>query len=263
MPAGRTPAPRGIPAQHPSPARLLGAPQREVGLVSAALYLLDPRGLALALGVQPGQLAVAGVPGGVEVQARGQAVGVAAFFQGCCEFDHLRDVGAGPGVLRGGQDVQRLEVLEEHPGVELGDLQHRTPFPGRGHLHLVLAGVGVGDRVPHIGDVDHVPDRDALPAQRAPHRVGEHVGAHVAQVLVGVHGRAAAVHAGHVAGRDEVLHGPAEGVVEAEGMAVRHGPPGYRRRRSLKSWSRRIRRSASARCRSSSSWFESRTRLST
>src|SRR4029077_5377557 len=92
---------------------------------------------------------------------------------------------------------------------------------------------------------------------------GEHVGAHVAQVLVGVHGRAAAVHAGHVAGRDEVLHPPAERVVEAKGTAVRHGPPGYRRRRSLKSWSRRIRRSASARCRSSSFCFESWTRLST
>ena len=252
VPAGRAPAPRGVPAQHAAPSRLLGAPQREVGLAAAARHVLDPGGFALALGVQLGQLPVAGVLGGVEVQAGRQAVRVAALLQGGRELDHLRHVGAGPRVLGGGQDVQRGQVVEEHPGVELGDLQHRTPFPGRGHLHLVLAGVGVGDRVPHVGDVDHVPDADALPAQRAPHGVGEHVGAHVAQVLVGVHGRAAAVHAGHVAGRDEVLHPPAEGVVEAKGMAVRHGPPGYRRRRSLKSWSRRIRRSASARCRSSS-----------
>jgi hypothetical protein len=165
VPAGRTPAPRGVPAHHPALARLFGPPQREVGLAAAALDVLDPGRFQLPLGVHLGQRPVTGVLGGVEVQAGRQPVGEALSFQLGRELDHLRHVGAGPGVLIGGQDVQRGGVDEEDIGVERGDVQHRTVLAGRGHLELVLAGVGVGDRVPHVGDVDDVPHRDLLPAQ--------------------------------------------------------------------------------------------------
>ena len=209
VPARGAPAPRRVPAQHPALAGLLRAPQREVGLAAAALHVLEAGRLQLPFGAHLGQLAVAGVPGGVEVQAGRQLVGEAVGVQLLRELDHLLDVGAGPRVLVGGQDVQRGGVDEEDVGVVSGDVHDRPLLPGRRDLELVLAGVGVGDRVPDVGDVEHVPDRDFLPAQRAAQRVREHVGAHVAQVRVRVHGRPAAVQARHLGGRGEGLHPPA------------------------------------------------------
>ena len=231
VPARRAPAPRGIPAQHPALAGLLRAPQREVGLAAAAFHVLQPGRLQLPLGAHLGQLAVARVLGGVEVQARGELVGEAVPLKLPGELDHLRHVGAGPRVLVGGQDVQRGGVDEEGVGVEGGDIHHRTPLAGRRDLQLVLAGVGVGDRVPHVGDVHDVLHRDAPPAERAAQRIGEHVRAHVAQVRERVHGRPAAVHAGHFGGGDEVLKPPAQGVVQPQLMVGRHDAPAYRRSR--------------------------------
>jgi hypothetical protein len=114
----------------------------------------------------------------------------------------------------GRQDVQRGHVGEERLRVEVGDVRHRPGLPGGRHLELVLAGVGVGHRVAHVGDVDDVPDTDPLPAQGAAERVGEHVRAHVAQVREVVHGGPAAVQAHHIGGRREVLDPPSERVID-------------------------------------------------
>ena len=141
VPARRAPAPRRVPAQHPALAGLLRAPQREVGLAAAALHVLQAGRLELPLGAHLGQLAVVGVLGCVEVQAGRQLVGEAAGIQLLRELDHLLDVGAGPRVLVGGQDVQRGIVDEEDVGVVGGDVQDRPPLPGRRDLELVLAGV--------------------------------------------------------------------------------------------------------------------------
>src|SRR5262249_9974486 len=154
-----------------------------------------------------------GILGAVEVQAGRQLVGEAVPHQLLGELDHRLDVGAGPRVLVGGQDVQRGAVDEEDVGVVGGDVHDRATFPGRGDLQLVLAGFGVGDRVTHIGDVDHVPHADPLPAQHTAQCVREHVGAHVAEVGVGVHGRPAGVHPGYLGGRDEVRYPSAQRVV--------------------------------------------------
>ncbi len=78
VPAGRAPAPRGVPAHDAADAGLLGPPEGEVGLVPAPLDLLDPGGLALAGDVHQREGAVAGRLGRVEVQARRDLVGDAA-----------------------------------------------------------------------------------------------------------------------------------------------------------------------------------------
>ncbi len=214
VPAGRAPAPRGVPAHDPADAGLLGPPEGEVGLVPAALDLLDPGGLALAGDVHQRQGAVAVGLGGVEVQAGRDLVGDPALLQPRRELDHLPDVLAGARVPVGRQHVQRGHVGHERAGVEVGDVRDRPPLLRRRDLELVLAGVGVGDRVAHVGDVDDVPDRDVLPAQGAAERVGEHVGPHVAQVREVVDGRAAAVQADDVGGRHEVLELPSERVID-------------------------------------------------
>ena len=218
VPAGRAPAPRRVPAHQAPDAGLLGAPEGEVAVVLAALHVLDAAGLALAREVEQGQGAVAGRLGRVEVQAGREPVGVAEFLKPDRERDHLLDVLAGPRVHVGGLHVERRHVVKERLGVHRGDVLDRAPLLGRGDLELVLAGVGVGDRVAHVGDVDNGPDRDSLPAQRAAQRVGEHVGAHVAQVRERVDGRPAAVQAHDIGGRREVLDPPPERVVEPELM---------------------------------------------
>src|SRR5262249_61072823 len=48
VPAGRAPAPGRVPAQYPALTRLLGSPQREVGLAAAARDVLPAGRLALA-----------------------------------------------------------------------------------------------------------------------------------------------------------------------------------------------------------------------
>ena len=130
------------------------------------------------------------------------------------ELDHLSDVLAGARVPVGREHIQRGQVGEERAGVEVGDVLDAAALLGRRHLELVLAGVGVGYRVAHVGDVDDVPDRDLLPAQGATERVGEHVGPHVAQVREVVDGRAAAVQADDIGGRHEVLELPSERVID-------------------------------------------------
>ena len=53
------------------------------------------------------------------------------------------------------------------------DLLCRLPRLSGGRLHLVLALVGVGDEMAHIGDVDDVGDVEALGDQEALEQVGE------------------------------------------------------------------------------------------
>ena len=214
VPARGAPAPRRLPAHHAPDTGLLGSPEGEVALVDAALDLLDARALALAFEVEQRQRAVPRRLGSVEVQPGRQQVGVPEFLEAGRELDHVRYVLGGPRVDVGRQHVERRRVVEERLGVERRDLLDAALLARGRHLDLVLAGVGVGDGVPHVRDVHHLPDRDGLPAQRAAQRVGEHVRPHVAQVREVVDGRPAAVHAHDVRGRREVHDPPPERVVE-------------------------------------------------
>ncbi len=221
VPPGCADPPGRLPLHHPLPAVGEGAPQREIGLVALALHRVDPGPLEHALEVEPGQLAVVGLEGGVEVQAERQRVAVAAFLEGAGELDHPGDVLGGLGPVVGRGHVERRQVVPVGLGVVAGDVLHRTPLEAGRLFDLVLALVGVLDQVPDVGDVDDVADVDAPPAQCPLERVGHHVRPHVAEVLVGVHGRPARVQP-HVARLecDDPLHPAAERVADAQ---RRHG----------------------------------------
>ncbi len=90
---------------------------------------------------------------------------------------------------------QSAEIGLELPGVPLGDLPGVPVLSARRDFQLVVALVGVGGEVAHVGDVDDVAHPPALPAQYPLERVGEDVGPHVADVLGRVDGRPARVHA--------------------------------------------------------------------
>ena len=93
----------------------------------------------------------------------------------------------------GSTDAELGQVCLERRGVVLGDLPDRTVLAPGGELELVVAHVRIGGEVADVGDVDHVVDSVALPPQRPLQRVGENIGPHVANVLIGVDSRSTRV----------------------------------------------------------------------
>ena len=94
----------------------------------------------------------------------------------------------------GGLDVQLAAIVEKGVGVVLGDLHHRLVLPLGPLDHLVLAGVGVGTEVAHIGDVHHPVYVVTVIAQEFLQYVLHDVGPQVADVGEVVHRGAAGVH---------------------------------------------------------------------
>ena len=99
----------------------------------------------------------------------------------------------------GGLDVQLAAVVKEGVGVELGDLHDGLVLPLGALEHLVLAGVGVGGQVAHVGDVHDPVHVIAVLAQELLQHVLHDIGAQVADVGEVVHRGAAGVHL-HMAG---------------------------------------------------------------
>ena len=89
VPARGAPAPRGAPLHLAALAGRQGPPDGEVARVAFAFGHFDPGPGALTGQVQAGQVAVAGVPGRVEVQAGGQLVAPPGPVQKLGEGDHL------------------------------------------------------------------------------------------------------------------------------------------------------------------------------
>jgi hypothetical protein len=79
-------------------------------------------------------------------------------------------------------------VIQEGAGVVRGKVPDRASFLSRCEFEFVLALVHVRGEVADVGDVDDVGHLVPLPLQHAAQRVGEDVGAQIADVLVGVHG---------------------------------------------------------------------------
>ena len=140
-----------------------------------------------------------------------------AIDQGLRQPDHLGDV---LGRLRrhvGFIDAERGRILEDRPGVLLGDLQGLEPLVLDGEQHLVdRLGRGLVRHVAHIGDVLDEGDPEPLKAQGAPDQIGQHVGAEVPEVRVPVHGGTARIHL-DVAGLDrhDLLDRTRQRVVQA------------------------------------------------
>ena len=99
----------------------------------------------------------------------------------------------------GGLDIQLGAVGEERIGIELRDLHHRL-FLALGALeHLILALVGIGGQMAHIGDVHNTVDIIADKAQILLQHILHNIGAQVADMGKMIHGGAAGIHL-HMAG---------------------------------------------------------------
>ncbi len=96
-------------------------------------------------------------------------------------------------------DVQLAAVGEEGVGVVPGDLHDGLVLPAGALEHLVLALIGVGGQVAHVGDVHDPVHVVARKAQVLLQHVLHDVGAQVADVGEVVHRGAAGVHL-HMAG---------------------------------------------------------------
>ncbi|CAN4072558.1 DUF based on E rectale Gene description, partial [Dysosmobacter welbionis] len=177
-------APGGIPLQGLVLELALGEPEDEVVLVALVGILLhalpDAYGQVLLVvvveDVVPPQL------GGVEVHVAAGEVGIAGIHQLGDDLDILVDAaGGGLDHIRR-LDIQPAAVLKEGIGVELGDLHDRLVLPLGALEHLVLALIGVGGQVAHVGDVHHPVDIIASPAEELLQHVLHDITAQVADV---------------------------------------------------------------------------------
>ena len=92
-------------------------------------------------------------------------------------------------------DVERVDVLHKLVGVKRGNFQGVfARFVSR-FLHLVFAVVGIGHKVPYVGDVHNRLHAVAVVFQHTPKLIHKHVSAQVADMRILVHGRSATVHA--------------------------------------------------------------------
>src|SRR5687768_5245188 len=117
------------------------------------------------------------------------------------QIDHLLYVLGGLADYVWTLDVETLFILEEDVSVETGDVPGCFTFAAHRGYHLVFTFVGIGGKVPYVGDVHHVLQSIAVVLQHPAQHVLEDVGTHIADMLVVVDGWAAAVHT-DLAGRD-------------------------------------------------------------
>ena len=201
VPAGIAHTPRRVPFQGLILELGLGEPQHEVVLVALVGVLLH------ALADAHSQiLLVVVVEDIVALQLAGIEVHVAAGHIGVAGVDELGDDPdivvdqAGGGLHHvGALDVQLPAVAEERIGVVLGDLHDGLMLALGALEHFVLALVGIGGQVAHVGDVHDAVHVVARVAQVLLQHVLHDVGAQVADVGEVVHRGAAGVHL-HMAG---------------------------------------------------------------
>ena len=217
VPAGVAHAPGGVPLEGLILELGLGEPQHKVVLVALVGVLLH------ALADAHGQILLVVVVehiillqlGGVEVDVAAGEVGVALVHEGGDDLDIVTDH-AGSGLHHVGVlDVQLLAVGKEGIGIKLGDLHHGLVLPLGPLEHLVLAGVGVGGQVSHVGDVHDAGDVIARIAEQLLQHVLHDIAAQIADVSKVVHCGAAGVH-GHLARLmgDKLLLGVGCGIVD-------------------------------------------------
>ncbi len=212
VPARRADAPGRRPFHLAVAGLLRPPPDREVGRVALAVDAVDPADLgARRLVAVAGQPPVIGNGGRVEIEAGRRLVGGAG--DALAKGDHLVDIVGGYRPLRRLAHVEPGEIGLEQPRVMIRHVAGGAPLGCGGLLHLVVAGIRVRGEVADIGDVYDVAHRKPLPAQRPGERVGEDIGAHVAEMLPGIDGRPARIdaHVGRIE-RDEGFAGAGQAV---------------------------------------------------
>ena len=191
MPARRAPAPGAVPFHLPRLAGRRRAPDREINRVALAGHRVDP---AFArIGVRARQPPIVGDGCGIEIKPAVELIAV----PGLDRFrpvDHRLDIVGGAG-MRGLANVQPRQIGFEVRLIEFGNVPGRFALC-RGHsLHLVLARIGVAGQMADIGDVDDMGELVTLASEDAPQRVGKDIGAHIADMLIIIDRRAAAIDA--------------------------------------------------------------------
>ena len=196
MPAGIADAPGRIPFQRLVLKLGFGEPEHKVVLVALVSVLFDALAHAdvQILGVEVVEDIVALELGGVEVHVAAGKIGVAGVHQLGDDLDILVDAVGGGLDHIGGLDVELGAVVEEGVGVELGDLQHGLVLAAGALEHLVLALVGVGGQMAHVGDVHDALDVVAQEAQVLLQHVLHDVRAQVADMGIVVDRGATGVH---------------------------------------------------------------------
>ena len=221
VPAGIAHAPGGVPFQGLILELGLGEPEDKVvavALVGVLLHALpDAHGQVLLVvvveDIVPLQLA------GVEIHVAPGHIGIAGVQQAGDDPDIVVNE-AGGGLDRvGALDVQLAAVLEKGVGVIPGDLHDGFVLPPGALEHLVLALVGVGGQVAHVGDVHDPVDAVSGVAQVFLQHVLHDIAAEVADVGKVIHRGAAGVHL-HMAGGVglELLFPMGGGIIQIHGV---------------------------------------------
>ena len=196
VPAGVAHTPGGVPFQGLILELGLGEPQHKVVLVALVGVLLhalpDAHGQVLLIvlveDIVPLQL------GGVEVHIAAGEICVAGVQKLGNDLDIIiNEAGGGLDHVRA-LDVQLAAILEKGIGVELGDLHDGLMLTLGALEHLVLALVGVGGQVSHVGDVHDAVHVVSGVAQVFLQHILHDIAAEVADVGKVIHRGAAGVH---------------------------------------------------------------------
>ena len=94
----------------------------------------------------------------------------------------------------GGFDVQRRAVGKECIGIELCDFHDGLVLPLSALEHFVLAGVGIGGKMAHVGDIHHTLDVIAQIPEIFLQHILHNIAPEVANVSEMIDRRAAGVH---------------------------------------------------------------------
>ena len=222
VPAGIAQAPRRFPFQLLILKFGFGEPEHKVGFVALVLVLLHAVAHADSqiLLVHVAEHVVGAQLGGVKVDVAAGKIGVALFEQNRDHVDKLVDTVGSRLHHVGAFDVELFAVGKECVGVELRDLHHGLVLALGALEHFVLAGVGVGGEVSHVGDVHDAVDVVARKAEIFFEHILHDVGAQVADMRVVIHGGAAGVHV-HLARcvRNKLLLGLSERIIQNHRLA--------------------------------------------
>ncbi len=113
------------------------------------------------------------------------------------------------------QDIQLIQAVHKVLGIVFGNFPRGFLFPFGPFHQFVFAFIGVGDKMPHIRDIHDMGYGKAVIFQHPPQKVGEDIGAHVADMSVIIYRGAADVHAclaGNQGHKD--FFGTAESIIE-------------------------------------------------
>ena len=179
VPTRESASPRRIPFLKATHVGIGKFPDGKIRGVPFALDLLDPLGTGLAFQIETCQFGVAGTAGDIEIDSILDPVEIPPLLELDPELDLLGNVLRGLGIVLGLDAVHRLTILSPELGVTTRDFLGGLALALGRHFHLVLALVGVGNQMTHVGDIDHVGDREPLADKKASQQIGEELRANV------------------------------------------------------------------------------------